>query len=29
MQLGFSSDVAPDKVTLTNLIKDFSFCTEF
>ncbi len=28
MQLGFSSDVALAKVTLTNLIKDFSFCTE-
>jgi len=28
MQLGFYSDVALDKVTLTNLVKDFSFCTE-
>ncbi len=29
MQLGFSSNVAPDMVTLTNLVKGFSFCTEF
>ncbi len=29
MELGFSSNVAPDMVTLTNLVKGFSFYTEF
>ncbi len=29
MQFGFSSDVALDTVTSTNLIEGFSFCTEF
>ncbi len=29
MQLGFSSNVTPYIVTLTNLIKGFSFCNEF
>jgi hypothetical protein len=28
-QLGFSSNVTSDTVTLTDLIEDFSFCTEF
>ncbi len=26
---GISSNVAPDTVTLNNIIKDFSICTEF
>ncbi len=29
MQLGFSSYVTPVKVTSTNLIKGFGFCSEF
>ena len=26
MQLGFSSNVTSDKVTLTNFVKNFNFC---
>ncbi len=29
VKLGFSSNIAPDTVTSTNLIEDLSFCTEF